>query len=117
MILKPSGDESWSDGSSVNSDDDSLMDDSSQSESQTNTTTNGSSSEALKEQRDEIRALVEKETKDVLLWKEILTGMMIITACIVSVATYIFLSKEEVDSFTNGVSTTKKRVLCLAIPA
>jgi hypothetical protein len=41
-----------------------------------------------------------------MLWREIVTGMLVITAALVTVTTYIFLSREEVDDFSRGVSTT-----------
>lgn len=53
---------------------------------------------------EEINNMLRKESKDVLMWREIVTGMLVITAALVTITTYVLLSRQEVDVFTNGVS-------------
>jgi hypothetical protein len=52
----------------------------------------------------EMREIIQAETQGVIMWREIVTGMLVITTCFVTVMTYIFLLRQEVDDFTNGVS-------------
>jgi len=67
-----------------------------------------SSSDGAAAARQEIRDIMRKETKAVLMWQEIVTGMLVITACFVTITTYIILSRQEVDDFTAGVSQVRK---------
>lgn len=60
--------------------------------------------ESSRDEEKEIQLIIKKENKAVLLWREIVTGMLVITAALVTVTTYIFLSREEVDDFSRGVS-------------
>jgi hypothetical protein len=60
--------------------------------------------EESRDEEKEIQLIIRKENKAVLLWREIVTGMLVITAALVTVTTYIFLSREEVDDFSRGVS-------------
>jgi hypothetical protein len=64
---------------------------------------NGDDDESRDEEK-EIQLIIKNENKSVLLWREIVTGMLVITAALVTVTTYIFLSREEVDDFSRGVS-------------
>jgi ABC-type Zn2+ transport system substrate-binding protein/surface adhesin len=57
-----------------------------------------------RDETEEINKLIRKESKDVLMWREIVTGMLVITAALVTITTYVLLSREEVDDFTHGVS-------------
>ena len=47
---------------------------------------------------------IRKESKDVDMWREIVTGMLVITAAMVTVTTYVLLSRQEVQEFASGVS-------------
>jgi hypothetical protein len=60
--------------------------------------------ESDRDETEEINKLIRKESKDVLMWREIVTGMLVITAALVTITTYVLLSREEVDDFTHGVS-------------
>jgi hypothetical protein len=60
--------------------------------------------ESSRDEEKEIQLIIRNENKAVVLWREIVTGMLVITAALVTVTTYIFLSREEVDDFTRGVS-------------
>lgn len=60
--------------------------------------------------QDEIRRLIQNETKGVIMWRYVVTAIMVITACFVSVSTYIFLSREETDTFERGVSSYCSRL-------
>jgi hypothetical protein len=62
--------------------------------------------ESSRDEEKEIQLIIRNENKAVMLWREIVTGMLVITAALVTVTTYIFLSREEVDDFSRGVSTT-----------
>lgn len=64
--------------------------------------------ESSRDEEKEIQKIIRKETKDVLLWREIVTGMLVITAALVTVTAYIFLSREELDDFKSGVSKSSK---------
>lgn len=55
------------------------------------------------DERKEMQQLVHKENADVDMWREIVTGMLVITAALVTVTAYIYLSREEVDDFKTGV--------------
>jgi hypothetical protein len=60
--------------------------------------------ESSRDEEKEIQLIIRNENKAVVLWREIVTGMLVITAALVTVTTYIFLSREEVDDFSRGVS-------------
>jgi hypothetical protein len=60
--------------------------------------------ESDRDETEEINKLIRKESKDVLMWREIVTGMLVITAALVTITTYVLLSREEVDDFTRAVS-------------
>jgi hypothetical protein len=62
--------------------------------------------ESSRDEEKEIQLIIRNENKAVMLWREIVTGMLVITAVLVTVTTYIFLSREEVDDFSRGVSLT-----------
>jgi hypothetical protein len=62
--------------------------------------------ESSRDEEKEIQLIIRNENKAVMLWREIVTGMLVITAVLVTVTTYIFLSREEVDDFSRGVSPT-----------
>jgi hypothetical protein len=49
--------------------------------------------------------MIRKESADVDMWREIVTGMLVITAAMVTVTTYILLSRQEVQEFSAGVSS------------
>ena len=48
--------------------------------------------------------MIRKESKDVSMWREIVTGMMVITGTLMTVTTFILFSKLEVSEFSEGVS-------------
>jgi hypothetical protein len=62
--------------------------------------------ESSRDEEKEIQMIIRNENKAVVLWREIVTGMLVITAALVTVTTYIFLSREEVDDFSRGVSSS-----------
>jgi hypothetical protein len=66
--------------------------------------------EASRDEEKEIQLIIRNENKAVVLWREIVTGMLVITAALVTVTTYIFLSREEVDDFSKGVSPSSTKL-------
>jgi hypothetical protein len=71
--------------------------------------------ESSRDEEKEIQLIIRNENKAVLLWREIVTGMLVITAALVTVTTYIFLSREEVDDFSRGVSpSSAKHPFCFS---
>jgi hypothetical protein len=70
--------------------------------------------ESDRDETEEINKLIRKESKDVLMWREIVTGMLVITAALVTITTYVLLSREEVDDFTHSVSN-RQAMFCLSL--
>lgn len=64
-----------------------------------------STSAHSRDEINEINGLLRKESKAVHMWREIVTGMLVITAVLVTVTTYLILTRAEVENFSNGVST------------
>jgi hypothetical protein len=56
------------------------------------------------DERNVVRKAIQKETKDVRLSRELVMGMMLITATLVTASTYILFSRMEVQNFTTDVS-------------
>ena len=52
----------------------------------------------------EVRNLALKESKDVDTWRDLVTGVLVITACCVATASFIYLSKNESNTFKLAVS-------------
>ena len=48
--------------------------------------------------------LAKKLTRDVKVWRSIVSFMLLLTAILVTVSTYLFLTKEETRDFTDAVS-------------
>lgn len=57
-----------------------------------------------RDETEEINKMIRKESKDVIMWREIVTAMLVITAALATITTYVFLTREQGDDFTNGVS-------------
>jgi hypothetical protein len=48
-------------------------------------------------------SLAEKLTRDVKVWRSIVTVMLLLTAVLVTVSTYVFLTSEETKAFQDAV--------------
>jgi cobalamin biosynthesis Mg chelatase CobN len=64
--------------------------------------------------------MIRKESAAVDMWREIVTGMLVITAAMVTVTTYVLLTRQEVQEFSAGVSVAGQKkvmmiVLCLLL--
>jgi hypothetical protein len=92
------------DGPSSSHDDEDYFSDSHGEEEDEDEDESVSATETTRDETKEINNMLRKESKDVRMWREIVTGMLVITASLVTIATYIVLSREEVDAFNNGVS-------------
>jgi hypothetical protein len=55
----------------------------------------------------EVANLTRKENEQVEMWRDLVTGMLIITACFVTCASFIYLSRNETESFKEAVSRAK----------
>lgn len=85
----------------------SVGDESKQSESDSNDRLDEVDEKEGRDETEEINRLIRKESKDVLMWREIVTGMLVITAALVTITTFVLLSREEVADFTRAVSTVQ----------
>jgi hypothetical protein len=98
-----------SDGDSIASSSHVVSDDEGQDSSFEESSALLESSNSSGHEEREVQQLIRKESKDVALWREIVTGMMVITGALVTIATFIVFSRFEVNDFSDGV-----RVLLLA---
>jgi hypothetical protein len=57
-----------------------------------------------KEDYNEVKNLSRKENEAVAMWRELVTGMLVITACLMTCGTYIYLMRSETATFTLNVS-------------
>ena len=77
---------------------------------------NGTTSEELMDSSTgdefrEVRNLTKKESKDVDTWRDLVTGVLVITACFVTTASFIYLSREETKTFKLAVRSLLIRSL------
>lgn len=77
-------------------------------ESESDTSTGAAERRNLKEVRDYTR----KENQAVDMWRDLVTGVLVIVACCVSLASYIYLSHNETLSYQQAVREVLKW-LCL----
>ena len=70
------------------------------------TSTNAWQAGNKRDELKEARKIAAKEDRDVRRWREVVTGVLVIMATLVSVATYIFLTQEQVDDFKYAVSVS-----------
>jgi len=64
----------------------------------------GSSSEERRANYKEVKDFTRKETESVEMWRELVTGMLVIIASLLTCGTFIFLSTEETNTFKSSVS-------------
>ena len=69
----------------------------------TNTDSNKNLREVMKHTR--------RETKRVETWRELVTGVLVITASLVATTTFIYLNREEISAFKEAVSHSFSRIL------
>ena len=68
--------------------------------------TNNDSDNFVDESTDqfrEMRNLTRKETKDVDTWRDLVTGVMVSAGCFVTTACFIYLSRDETETFQLAV--------------
>jgi hypothetical protein len=53
---------------------------------------------------NEVKNLTRKENEAVEMWRELVTGMLVITAVLVTCGAYIYLMRDETETFTLTVS-------------
>jgi hypothetical protein len=96
-------------------------DDSSEGSNSTGSEDNGASSSAEsttrtgtdfdeKANEKEITKLIQKESKNVFMWREVVIGVLFITATLMTVGTYILLSREEFNSFDYGFTKMAEEI-------
>jgi hypothetical protein len=93
-----------SDGDSIASSSHVVSDDEGQDSSFEESSALLESSNSSGHEEREVQQLIRKESKDVALWREIVTGMMVITGALVTIATFIVFSRFEVNDFSDGVT-------------
>ena len=54
----------------------------------------------------ELAKHIRRESKDVYMWREIVTGMLLVTAALLTVGTFILLTRHEYDEFAQGFNDT-----------
>ena len=77
------------------------------SHEESSSTNHGTSSGSMGDDFREVRNYTRKETKDVETWRDLVTGVLVITACLVTMASFIYLSRNETESF--------KLAVCLSV--
>jgi len=90
------------DGISISSNDDASLIDSSSDQSTTDVQSRTETSTDNNADLKEVRGLIKNESKRVRLWREVVTGALIIVATLVTVTTYVLFSRLEVDDFEVG---------------
>jgi VIT1/CCC1 family predicted Fe2+/Mn2+ transporter len=98
------------DGSSYIHEESDDCDDDDDSSERMDGTENGHESSSRDEAK-EVRKLIQKESNDVRMWRELVTGMLVIISALVTITTYVFLSKEEVRAFRAGVRDSRKTIV------
>ena len=63
-----------------------------------------STAEREKREKEEIEELIRRETRSVATWRETVTGILMIVAFVASVATFVFMGREEHNAFVTSVS-------------
>jgi hypothetical protein len=58
----------------------------------------------------EITNMIQKESKNVFMWREVVIGVLFITATLMTVGTYILLSREEFNSFSYGFTKMTEEI-------
>ena len=75
-----------------------------QSATTSHTGTAGGFESSSGENYREVRNMTRKENKVVETWRDLVTGVLVITACFVSTASFIYLSRDETVTFQLAVS-------------
>lgn len=70
--------------------------------SETNENEDSSTAERERREKEEVQELIRRETKSVLTWRETVTGILMIIAFVSSVATFVFLGREEHTTFVTS---------------
>ena len=65
---------------------------------------------------NEVKDLTRKETEAVDMWRDLVTGILVITACLVTCGAYIYLMRDETEAFTLAVSYDDCSRCCYMIP-
>ena len=73
------------------------------SDSCTESRTTSSPEESTRNELLEMKKMTREETKKVKVWREVVTGVLVITAAFMATATYVVLNREENKEFLSAV--------------
>lgn len=75
--------------------------------SSTKISVNTSPSDNERDEIEEVQKFAQKDTRRIFIWRFVIFGVLLATACTVTVTTWKILQKEQEQSFISAASTTK----------